>query len=158
MEESFLDKHPENSVVEVDDDVVHELRALTIDAQIFSLHYLCTVLHKCNYRSISNMLFLSMFSRYEFDIVLVDVDGANIKGFKLLEITELEMYLPVIMVTEDGSLENIVNGLIYGAVDYIIKPVGVQEINNTIWHRVTLNNTWVLNNLRTPKNHRTTKI
>ncbi|KAK6228532.1 hypothetical protein SCA6_000872 [Theobroma cacao] len=50
MEESFLDKHPENSVVEVDDDVVHELRALTIDAQIFSLHYLCTVLHKCNYR------------------------------------------------------------------------------------------------------------
>ncbi|KAK6273005.1 hypothetical protein POUND7_010088, partial [Theobroma cacao] len=147
MEESFLNKSSENSVVEVDDNTVHELQVLAIDAQIFSLQYLCAVLHKCNYKvktttSAAEALEILRAKKYEFNIVLVDVDSANINGFKLLEIIGLEMYLPVIMVTGDGSLENIMKGLIYGAVDYIIKPVGVQEIKNTIWHSVTLNKMW----------------
>ncbi|EOY19249.1 Type-b response regulator [Theobroma cacao] len=137
----------ENSVVEVDDNAVHELRVLAIDAQIFSLQYLSVVLHKCNYKvktttSAAEALEILRANKYEFDTVLVDVDSATIKGFKLLEIIGLEMYLPVIMVTGDGSLENIVKGLIHGAVDYIIKPVGVQEIKNSLWHCVSLNNAY----------------
>ncbi|XP_021296813.1 two-component response regulator ARR12-like [Herrania umbratica] len=147
MEENFLNKRPENSAVEIDDDAaVHKLRLLAVDAQIFSLQYLSVVLHKCNYKvkattSAAEALEILGANKNEFDVVLVDVDSANIKGFKLLEIIGLEMYIPVIMVTGDGSLENIIKGLNYGAVDYIIKPVGVQEIKDAIWHCVAPNNT-----------------
>ncbi|XP_022754188.1 two-component response regulator ARR12-like [Durio zibethinus] len=133
-----------NPILEVDDDIFDDIRVLAIDAQIFSLQYLCAVLHKCNYKvkttpSAAEALELLRANKRGFDIVLVDVDGGNLNGYKLLETIGLEMYLPVIMVTGDGSLENIRKGLIYGAVDYMIKPIGVQEIKNTIQRCVTLN-------------------
>ncbi|XWS73218.1 hypothetical protein CRYUN_Cryun02cG0108100 [Craigia yunnanensis] len=144
MEDNLLNK-PYETNKEVDDDMVDKLRVLAIDAQIFSLQYLCAVLHNCNYKvktttSASEALEILSANKHGFNIVLVDVDSANLNGFKLLETIGHEMYLPVIMVTGDGSLENITKGLVHGAVDYIIKPVGVQKIKNTIKHRVTLNN------------------
>ncbi|XVF34240.1 hypothetical protein REPUB_Repub18cG0042500 [Reevesia pubescens] len=149
MEDNFLSKPYDceiNSIleVEVDNDNVDKLRVLAIDAQIFSLQYLCAVLHSCNYRvtttsSAAEALQILTANKHGFDVVLLDVDGSNLNGFKLLETIGLEMYLPVIMVTEDGSLENITKGLVYGAVDYIIKPIGVQEIKNTTSHFDTLN-------------------
>ena len=54
----------------MEDDIVDNLRILAIDAQIFSLQYLCAVLHNCNYKGIyiNYMLFLSVF--FERDIYI----------------------------------------------------------------------------------------
>ncbi|XVE71804.1 hypothetical protein DITRI_Ditri10aG0181400 [Diplodiscus trichospermus] len=144
-----------DSIHEVGDDMVDELGVLAIDAQIFSLQYLCAVLHKCNYKvktTTSEAEARSILSgnKHGIDIVLVDVDSS---GFELLETIGLEMYLPVIMVTGDGSLENITKGLLSGAANYIIKPVGVQEIKSATQNLVTPNK---IRNSRKSSDHQET--
>ncbi|MFQ6638297.1 hypothetical protein Gotur_015274 [Gossypium turneri] len=154
MEEIFL----ENLIdPQIDDD--HTLKELTVFAfntQVLSLQYLCAVLHNCNYKGLLLLLSSSAVksassavevidilrtNKHGIDIVLVDVDTADLNAFKVMETIGLETNLPVIMVTADSNLENITKGLAHGAVDCIIKPFEMEQIKNTIQSHVASNKT-----------------
>lgn len=70
-----------------------------------------------------------------FDIVLSDVYMPDINGFKLLEAVGLEMGIPVIMMSTAGDTEIVMEGIVHGAVDYLLKPVRIEELQN-IWQHV----------------------
>ncbi|TYI79205.1 hypothetical protein E1A91_D05G006300v1 [Gossypium mustelinum] len=144
MEEIFL----ENLIdPQIDDD--HTLKELTVFAfntQVLSLQYLCAVLHNCNYKvksasSAVEVIEILRTNKHGIDIVLVDVDTADLNAFKVMETIGLETNLPVIMVTADSNLENITKGLAHGAVDCIIKPFEMEQIKNTIQSHVASNKT-----------------
>ena len=73
--------------------------------------------------------------RDDFDIVLSDVHMPDMDGFKLLEAVALELDVPVMMMSANSATEVVLRGIIHGAVDYLLKPVRIEEIRN-IWQHV----------------------
>ena len=70
----------------------------------------------------------------KFEIVVTNVHMNEIDGFKLLE-AGLEHDIPVIMTSASDEMEMIKKGVRHGAVDFLVKPVGLCEIKN-IWQHV----------------------
>jgi SHAQKYF class myb-like DNA-binding protein len=59
----------------------------------------------------------------------------DMDGFRLLEAIALELELPVIMMSSDGDTNVVLRGVTHGAVDFLIKPVRIEELRN-VWQHV----------------------
>ena len=64
--------------------------------------------------------------------MLSDVHMPDMDGFKLLEIIQFELALPVLMMSANSDSSVVLRGIIHGAVDYLLKPVRIEELRN-IW-------------------------
>lgn len=71
----------------------------------------------------------------QFDLVLSDVYMPDMDGFRLLEHIGLELDLPVIMMSSNGETNVVLRGVTHGAVDFLIKPVRIEELRN-VWQHV----------------------
>ncbi|KAJ6791438.1 two-component response regulator ORR21 isoform X1 [Iris pallida] len=116
------------------------LRVLVVDDDVTCLKILEHMLHRCRYRvtkccHATVALSLLRERRGSFDVVISDVHMPDMDGFKLLEHVGLEMDLPVIMMSADGSTNAVMRGIKHGACDYLIKPVRIEELKN-IWQHV----------------------
>ena len=67
--------------------------------------------------------------------MLSDVHMPDMDGFKLLEHIALELDVPVMMMSANCATDVVLRGIIHGAVDYLLKPVRIEELRN-IWQHV----------------------
>ncbi|GLJ36745.1 hypothetical protein SUGI_0739920 [Cryptomeria japonica] len=116
------------------------LRVLVVDDDPTFLKVLHTMLSRCLYqvtacRLASVALAMLREKKDSFDIVISDVNMPHMDGFTLLKQVELEMNLPVIMVSGNGDTSAVMKGIEHGACDYLIKPVRIHELKN-IWQHV----------------------
>ena len=71
----------------------------------------------------------SLIKDYSYDIIILDLMLPDINGEKLCEIIRREgVESFIIMLTAKKQLENIVEGLNYGADDYLTKPFEFMEL------------------------------
>lgn len=116
------------------------LRVLVVDDDLICLKVLEQMLRRCAYNvttcaQATVALNLLREKKGCFDIVLSDVHMPDMDGYKLLEHVGLEMDLPVIMMSGDGSTNAVMRGIRHGACDYLIKPIRPEELQN-IWQHV----------------------
>ena len=72
---------------------------------------------------------LARFDRSPFDLALVDLRLGTDSGFKLLEtFTARRPHMPVVIVTAYSSIDNAVDAMRRGAVDYLPKPFTPAQI------------------------------
>ncbi|XP_020877910.1 two-component response regulator ARR18 isoform X1 [Arabidopsis lyrata subsp. lyrata] len=119
------------------------MRVLAVDDNPTCLRKLEELLLRCKYHVTKTMesrkaLELLRENSNMFDLVISDVEMPDTDGFKLLEIG-LEMDLPVIMLSAHSDYDSVMKGIIHGACDYLVKPVGLKELQN-IWHHVVKKN------------------
>lgn len=67
-----------------------------------------------------------------YDIVLLDVMLPILSGFEVCSAVREFSDVPIIMLTAKGEDEDKIEGLEYGADDYITKPFNVQEVKARI--------------------------
>ena len=68
-----------------------------------------------------------------FDLVLLDLKLPNISGTKVLkEIMQKESYLPVIMISAEGTIHSAVEATKLGAYDFLEKPLDSERVLVTI--------------------------
>ncbi|EFJ31195.1 type B response regulator [Selaginella moellendorffii] len=116
------------------------LKVLVVDDDPCCLTLLERMLRECKYAvttcSRATAALTILRERKEsFDVVISDVHMPDMDGFKLLELIGLEMGIPVIMMSASGETDAVMKGVVYGACDYLVKPVRIEELRN-IWQHV----------------------
>lgn len=88
----------------------------------------------CNYFSVSNTVHTAKnlaeataeIKQYGFDIILLDLVLPDGNGLSVLN--EIGSGTPVVILSDLGSDDNILQGFDYGAADYIVKPASPKII------------------------------
>ena len=76
---------------------------------------------------------LELFRQDAFDLVLTDQRMANMSGLDLLQaVHTINPETPVILITAYGTIEAAVAALKQGAIDYLTKPVNLDELLHRI--------------------------
>ncbi len=63
-----------------------------------------------------------------YDLILLDVMLPNKNGFEILKTVKEQIETPIIMLTAKSEIEDKLQGLENGAVDYITKPFHIREL------------------------------
>jgi putative two-component system response regulator len=113
-----------------------EARILVVDDQKANVLLLERVLREAGYRNIEtttdSRLALDLFSRFEPDIVLLDLMMPHLDGFQVMrmlqQVASQDEYRPVLVLTADVTEEIKRRALAGGAKDFLTKPFDVQEV------------------------------
>ena len=71
--------------------------------------------------------------KWEFDLAVVDLKMEDMDGIEVLKVfKKMDPSLRVIMLTGHGSERAARDGISQGAFDYLIKPVGLEVLLETI--------------------------
>ena len=74
-----------------------------------------------------------IYGQGHFDLVITDIRMPNMDGITLLrKIREQDDSMPVIVITAFGSIENAVEAMQLGAIDYVTKPFEEAKLNVSI--------------------------
>ncbi|GFS36101.1 response regulator 10 [Actinidia rufa] len=140
------------------------LRVLAVDDNVVCLKLIVTLLIKCRYKGWNTnngvnevekvacgcglqMAFVTATTKptealemlrknkESYDLVITDVEMLDMDGFQLLQIIGIEMDVPVIMISANDNMESVMKGVRHGALDYLVKPVRIEELKN-IWQHV----------------------
>ncbi|KAH1081226.1 hypothetical protein J1N35_020987 [Gossypium stocksii] len=116
------------------------LKILIVDDDRTCLLVLERMLRKFSYQvtkcqQAREALALLRQDKNRFDIVLCDLHMPDINGIELLQIIEVEMDLPVVMMSSDDGKGVVMKGIVHGACDYLVKPVRMEAIG-LIWQHV----------------------
>jgi SHAQKYF class myb-like DNA-binding protein len=119
------------------------LKVLVVDDDLMCLRVVQAMLKRCRYdvstkssgREALEDLKAKQGTPDQYDLVLSDVYMPDMDGFKLLESIGLELEVPVIMMSSDGDTNVVLRGVTHGAVDFLIKPVRIEELRN-VWQHV----------------------
>ncbi len=107
---------------------------LVVDDTIMNLRIVSDSLNAKNFHvsiATSGEQALAIVEKIEPDVILMDVVMPGIDGFETcrkLQKNEATRVIPVIFMTALDDMDNVMRGFDVGGVDYICKPVRLQEV------------------------------
>lgn len=76
---------------------------------------------------------LEKFKRGKFSLVIADMKLPKMSGMEVLgEVKKISPQIPVIMITANGTIENAVEAMQEGALDYILKPFSAEVLESVL--------------------------
>jgi putative two-component system response regulator len=117
-------------------DVIKTAKILVVDDERALLSLLETILKEAGYMNIStttdSVTAMSMFRNNNPDLVLLDLHMPQQDGYELLQtvrsLVPLNAFLPIIVLTADGTPQARRRALTLGANDFIAKPFDNVEV------------------------------
>jgi DNA-binding NtrC family response regulator len=112
------------------------VRLLLVDDEVGYLEVLSKRLTRRGYRvttASSGTEAIRALRQWEFDLAVVDLKMEDMDGIEVLKVfKKMDPSLRVIMLTGHGSERAARDGITQGAFDYLIKPVGLERLIETI--------------------------
>jgi two-component system NtrC family sensor kinase len=113
-----------------------ESRILIVDDQTDNLRVLATVLEFAGYSKVNCLSdsrnILPIFQEFQPDLILLDLHMPHVDGLaamdQLATVIPEDDYLPVLILTGDGTSEAKEKALSHGAHDYLSKPLNRTEV------------------------------
>ncbi len=78
---------------------------------------------------------LKMLPRERFDLIITDINMPDINGLELVSfVKKNDLYkdIPLLIVTTEGSKQDVAKGLALGADEYIVKPFKPDELQKIV--------------------------
>ena len=111
-------------------------RLLLVDDEVGYLEVLSKRLTRRGYKvttASSGTEGIRALRQWEFDLAVVDLKMEDMDGIEVLKVfKKMDPSLRVIMLTGHGSERAARDGITQGAFDYLIKPVGLERLIETI--------------------------
>jgi two-component system OmpR family response regulator len=76
---------------------------------------------------------LSHLKQSRYDIMLMDINLPDFSGMELLKSIKGKFDLPVIVLSAYGDTRSKIMAFRYGATDYMVKPIDLEELEARIW-------------------------
>jgi len=112
------------------------IRLLLVDDEIGYLEVLSKRLTRRGFRvttASSGTEAIRALRQWEFDLAVVDLKMEDMDGIEVLKVfKKMDPSLRVVMLTGHGSERAAREGISQGAFDYLIKPVGLARLVETI--------------------------
>ena len=113
-------------------------RVLVVDDEPIVLSFCVRALETQGYSvrtALSGEEALGLLARESFDVLATDIRMPGMSGIDLMDrVAALGLDLPVIVITALGTLDNSIQALRAGAVDFVTKPFGRQELAQAVAH------------------------
>lgn len=111
---------------------VYRARILVVDDEEGNLHAMQKILEQEAYQVVSQKqasTALALFKKQNFDLVLTDLRMPGISGLELLRALRKENEkIPVVVLTAYGTVDDAVEAMKLGAVDFLSKPLRREKI------------------------------
>ncbi|MCK9224327.1 MAG: response regulator [Candidatus Muirbacterium halophilum] len=131
-----------------------DIKVLVVDDEEAILNLLRKYLEKAGFTHVITMndpeKALELMQKELYKIVLLDINMPKMDGIELLEkIKEINPLCNIIMVTAYSDMNNVVDCIARGAVDFIAKPFKMKELTDIVndaakrierWKDVIINN------------------
>jgi len=105
---------------------------LIVDDEKSLLDLLSHVFRKEGYgvrTSLSGARALEILEKEDIDLVVTDIKMPQLSGMDVLKTVKArDPEIPVVMITAYGSVQQAVDALKSGALDYVVKPFDVEEL------------------------------
>lgn len=78
---------------------------------------------------------LKMLPRERFDLIITDINMPDINGLELVSFVkknDLYKEIPLLIITTEGSKQDVAKGLALGADEYIVKPFKPDELQRIV--------------------------
>lgn len=78
---------------------------------------------------------LKMLPRERFDLIITDINMPDINGLELVSfVKKSDLYkdIPLLIITTEGSKQDVAKGLALGADEYIVKPFKPDELQRIV--------------------------
>lgn len=83
---------------------------------------------------------IELLDKQTFDAILSDIDMPTMTGIELLRtIRQRDVDVPVILMTGNPDMKSAVDAVAHGAMQYLIKPVALDELRSILARAVRLN-------------------
>jgi EAL domain-containing protein (putative c-di-GMP-specific phosphodiesterase class I) len=117
-------------------------RVLLVDDEPGVLGMLRTALRRYGFETEEagdGLAALDLVRKQRFDVIVSDINMPNCAGLEFLRgVRELDMDVPVIMMTAKPSIDSSVKAVEYGAFRYLVKPVLPADLKEVIDRAVRL--------------------
>jgi EAL domain-containing protein (putative c-di-GMP-specific phosphodiesterase class I) len=121
---------------------IQDSHVLIVDDEPFLRETYAQILSRVGYRvsqAANGLEAIAALDAGPFDAILSDITMPGLNGIEMLRaVRERDLDVPVIMNTGDPSVETAAQAMEYGALRYLVKPVGRQVLLDTLREAVRL--------------------
>ena len=113
-----------------------KLRLLIVDDDETAAGWMHTYLEACRFdvKSVYTITdAIATIKQTEYQILLLDLSLPDFTGFDLLKKIKNSIALPVIIISAHSDTPSKVKAFKYGASDYMVKPIDLEELEARIW-------------------------
>jgi DNA-binding response OmpR family regulator len=111
-------------------------KILLIEDDEIASELICDFLEECGF-SIEAVFTLtdgiSHINTNHYDLILLDISLPDFNGFEMLKYIKNRISLPVIITSAYSDIKYKISAFKYGAGDYMVKPLNLEELEARIW-------------------------
>ena len=111
-------------------------KILLVEDDELAAEVICNFLSDCGFEVKPVFLVtdaLAQLNNINFDLLILDINLPDFDGFELLKSIKNRISLPVIITSAYSDTKSKVSAFKYGASDYMVKPLDLEELEARIW-------------------------
>jgi DNA-binding response OmpR family regulator len=111
-------------------------KILIVEDDLLAAELISDFLRTCNFEveavfSVTDGL--SSLNTQSYDLLLLDLNLPDFTGFEILKTIKNRLLLPIIVMSAHSDTRSKVAAFKYGASDYMVKPLDLEELEARIW-------------------------
>ena len=115
---------------------MHTVKILLIEDDEMASELICEFLKTCGFDikpvfTVADGIF--HINTQDYDLVLLDINLPDFNGFEILKSIKNRISLPIIVTSAYSDTKYKISAFKYGASDYMVKPLDLEELEARIW-------------------------